>query len=103
GAGEESLVGIWSRHGHSVRSYLSSTISPDDPVRVQERKLGMLSDRVDVPRCQKGPFPSHLPVFASEVEIAILRSDSEHVGDPERASSRAIYQEPGLNWLAAVL
>src|SRR6266571_2689686 len=79
GISEKALVSIGSCDRDSIRTDLPPTISPHDPVRVQERKLGMLSHSVNIPGCQIAPFFPNFPVFASKIEIAIIGSNPEHV------------------------
>ena len=90
---EESVVGVRSGNRDRVGADLPPSVRSDDPVRVEERELGVARNRVDVPTAQVVPFRADLPVFASEVEIRVLLSDTERVSDVDRVAAGRIDQE----------
>src|SRR5260370_555164 len=53
---------------------ITPPVRPHYPVRIQKRKLGMLRHRVDVSLCQICPLFTYLPVFSSEVQVAVFSS-----------------------------
>src|SRR6266704_3509984 len=69
---EKSSVRVWPRYRNRVGSDFASSISPDNPMRIQKRKLRMACDRVDVVAGQVRPLLSNLPVLAPEIQIPIL-------------------------------
>src|SRR4029077_19497435 len=77
-------------------------IGSHNPVRIQKRKLGMLCDSVDVSLCQESPLVAYLPVFSSEVQVAVLSSQAKHVRNAERATSGAVYDESSSNRLPPI-
>src|SRR5213593_2466675 len=69
---EKSPVRVWPSHRNRVGSDFASSISPDNPVRIEKRKLRMTRDRVDVVTGQIGPLASNFPVLAPEIQISVL-------------------------------
>src|SRR5947199_7018811 len=98
---EETAIRVRPRDRDRIRPDLSPSVRADDPVRIEERELGVPWDRVDVPAREVVIDGVDLPIFAAEIEVRVLEAHADAMREVDRIPARAGDQEPGAVGLVA--